>query len=151
MLLQNIWVDIGLVNGTTSTIKDVVWKEGADIKKDLLQVLLVAVNWYNGPALFTSSNSKKVVPIFSTFCKWEGFKGTYLCCQFPIVLAFILTIHKSQGLMLDQVVLDISRKEYTAGLTYIGVLWVKKLSGLIFERGFNKELFSPTAGVNKQA
>ena len=50
-----------------------------DIKKDLLQALLVAVNRYNRPALFTGSNSKKVVPIFPTFYKWEGFKGTYLC------------------------------------------------------------------------
>ena len=78
MLLQNIWVDIGLVNSATSIIKDMVQKEGADVKKDLLQALLVAVNQYNGPALFTGSNSKKVVPIFPTLCKWEGSKGTYL-------------------------------------------------------------------------
>ena len=69
---------MGLVNSTTSIIKDIVQKEGVDIKKDLLQVLLVAVNWYNGPILFISSNSKKVIPIFPTFCEWEGFKGTYL-------------------------------------------------------------------------
>ena len=79
MLLQNIWVDMGLVNGTTSTIKDVVWKESVDVKKDLLQALLVAVNRYNGPTLFTSSDGRKVVPIFPTFCEWEGFKGTCLC------------------------------------------------------------------------
>ena len=34
MLIQNIWVELGLVNGTTSTVEDVVWKEHADIKKD---------------------------------------------------------------------------------------------------------------------
>ena len=78
MLLQNIQVDMGLVNSAISTIKDMVQKEGIDVKKDLLQALLVAVNRYNGPALFTGSNSKKVVPIFFTFYKWEGSKGTYL-------------------------------------------------------------------------
>ena len=46
-------------------------------------------------------------------------------------------------------VLDISRKERTIGLTYIGVSRVKKLLGLMFEQGFNKELFNPTAGANK--
>ena len=51
--------------------------------------------------------------------------------------------------MLDRVVLDISRKECTIGLTYIGILRVKKLLGLIFERGFNKELFNPMASMNK--
>jgi ATP-dependent DNA helicase PIF1 len=44
MLLHNIWVEMGLVNGTTGTIEDVVWKEGADVKKDLPQALLVAVD-----------------------------------------------------------------------------------------------------------
>jgi ATP-dependent exoDNAse (exonuclease V) alpha subunit len=101
--------------------------------------------------LFTSSNSRKVVPIFPTFCEWEGFKGTYSRYQFFIVLVFALTIYKSQGLTLNQVVLNISRKECTVGLTYIGISWVKKLLGLIFKQGFNKELFSPTAGTNKQA
>ena len=84
-----------LVNSTTGIIEDVVWKEGADVKKDLPQALLVAVNRYNGPALFTSSNSKKVVPIFSTLCKWEGSRGTCSRYQFPIVLAFAFTVYKS--------------------------------------------------------
>ena len=78
MLLQNIWIDIDLVNGATSIIKDIIQKEGADIKKDLLQALLVTVNQYNEPALFTGSDGKKVVPIFPTLYKQEGSKGTYL-------------------------------------------------------------------------
>ena len=85
-------------------------------------MLLIVVDWYNGPVLFTSSDSKKVVPIFPTLHEWEGSKGTCSRHQFPIVLAFTLTIRKSQGLMLNQAVLDISSKEHTIGLTYIGVL-----------------------------
>ena len=34
ILIQNIWVKLGLVNGTTGIIKDIIQKEGADIKKD---------------------------------------------------------------------------------------------------------------------
>ena len=63
---------MGLVNGTTNTIEDVVWKEGANIKKDLPQALLVAVNQYNRPALFTGSNGKGVVPIFFILCEWSS-------------------------------------------------------------------------------
>jgi hypothetical protein len=40
MLIQNIWVELGLVNGTTGTVEDVVWKEHADVKKDQPQALL---------------------------------------------------------------------------------------------------------------
>ena len=34
ILIQNIQVELGLVNGTTGIVKDVVWKGHADIKKD---------------------------------------------------------------------------------------------------------------------
>ena len=34
MLIQNIWVELGLVNSTTGIVKDVIQKEDADIKKD---------------------------------------------------------------------------------------------------------------------
>jgi ATP-dependent exoDNAse (exonuclease V) alpha subunit len=64
---------------------------------------------------------------------------------------FAFTIYKSQGLILNQAVLNISRKEHTIGLTYISISWAKKLLGLIFKQGFNKELFNPIASVNKQA
>jgi len=36
MLIQNIWVELSLINGITSIIKNVVWKGHADIKKDRL-------------------------------------------------------------------------------------------------------------------
>ena len=139
MLIQNIWVELGLVNGTTGTIEDIVWKGHADIKKDQPQLLLIAVDKYNRPALFTWQDGKKVIPIFSVLREWEGIKGSCSRCQFPITLAFALTIHKSQGLTLNRVVLDIKEKDKTAGLTYVAILRVKKLLGLIFERGFDKE------------
>ena len=53
ILIQNIWVELGLVNGTTGTVEDVIWKGHVDIKKDQPQSLLIAVNGYNRPALFT--------------------------------------------------------------------------------------------------
>jgi hypothetical protein len=48
------------------------------------------------------------------------------------------------------VVLDIKDKDKTAGLTYIAVLRVKKLSGLIFKRRFNKERFQPSTSKAKE-
>ena len=78
ILIQNIQVKLGLVNGTTSIVKDIIQKGHADIKKDQPQLLLVTVNRYNGPALFTQQDSKKVVPIFSILYKQEGIRGSYL-------------------------------------------------------------------------
>jgi hypothetical protein len=49
------------------------------------------------------------------------------------------------------VVLDIKEKDKTARLTYIAILRVKKLSGLIFERGFDMELFQSSTSKTKEA
>ena len=78
ILIQNIQVKLGLVNGTTSIVKDVVQKGHADIKKDQPQSLLIIVDRYNRPALFTRQDSKKVVPIFSMLYKQEGIRGSCL-------------------------------------------------------------------------
>ena len=78
ILIQNIWVKLGLVNSTTSIVKDIIQKGYADIKKDQPQLLLIIVNRYNGPTLFTWQNSKNVVPIFSMLYKQEGIRGSYL-------------------------------------------------------------------------
>ena len=53
ILIQNIWVELGLINRTTGIVKDIIWKEHTDIKKDQPQSLLVTINRYNRPALFT--------------------------------------------------------------------------------------------------
>jgi len=151
MLIQNIWVELGLVNGTTGTVEDVVWKGHADIKKDQPQSLLIAVDGYNGPALFTRQDGKKVVPIFSVLREWEGTRGSCSRRQFPITLAFALTIHKSQCLTLNWVVLDVKEKDKIAGLTYVAISRVKKLSGLMFERGFDMERFQSSTSKTKEA
>ena len=78
ILIQNIWVKLGLVNGTTSIVKDIIQKGHADIKKDQPQLLLITVDRYNGPALFTQQDSKKVIPIFSMLYKQEGIRGSCL-------------------------------------------------------------------------
>ncbi len=53
MLIWNIQVKLGLVNNTTNIIKDIIQKGYVDIKKDQPQSLLIVVDRYNGPALFT--------------------------------------------------------------------------------------------------
>ena len=112
----------GLVNSTTGIVEDIIQKEDADIKKDQPQALLITVDSYNRPALFTQQNRIKIIPIFFVLYKQEGIRGSCLRRQFLVTLAFALTIYKSQGLTLNQVVLDIKEKDKIAGLTYIVIL-----------------------------
>ena len=46
------------------------------------------------------------------------------------------TIHKAQGLTLDKVVIDIGKKELSAGLTFVACSCVRRLSDITFDPPF---------------
>ena len=53
--------------------------------------------------------------------------------QVPLKLSWGITIHKSQGLTIPNAVIDIGPKENVAGLAYVVISRVCKLSDLIME------------------
>ena len=57
--------------------------------------------------------------------------------QFPLTLAYYITIHKSQGATLEKAVLDISQRDFQSGLTYVAASRVKSLQGLMFDVPFS--------------
>lgn len=58
----------------------------------------------------------------------EEVLGTFT--QFPLRLAWAITIHKSQGMTFSNVIIDIGRGAFTAGMTYVALSRCRTLQGI---------------------
>lgn len=59
--------------------------------------------------------------------------GTF--SQFPIRLAWAITVHKSQGMTFDKLYIDLSRGMFASGQLYVALSRVRSLDGLYLSRG----------------
>ena len=50
--------------------------------------------------------------------------------QFPLILAFVVTIHKCQGLSLDCAMMELSDQVFSPGMAYVALSRVKQLENL---------------------
>ena len=116
MLSSNIWVEMGLVNGAMGTVKAICY--GNDGSPPHLPVAVTVIfDSYSGPTLPDGT-----VPITPLRRSWfsSGVNSSRL--QLPLKLSWAVTVHKSQGLTLDRAVIDIGKKEFCAGLTFVAFL-----------------------------
>jgi ATP-dependent DNA helicase PIF1 len=70
------------------------------------------------------------VPIVPVTARWDD------RTQLPLTTAWAITIHKSQGLTLARVVIDLGPKDFSAGLSFVAISRVKTLKGLAFHSPF---------------
>ena len=147
ILTTNLWTEKGLVNGSIGTIIDILWDTGQEPSVSIPSLLLVYFKEYSGPDF--PSYGSKIVPIFPVTHQFN-YKGVPCTRkQFPLRLAYAITVHKCQGLTLLRAVLNIDQKEHCLGLSYVAISRVKALDGLMFESPFDFSRFtvqdSPTA------
>ena len=106
MLTTNIWTEMGLVNGSIGTICDFEWNQGSDLATSLPSFLIIRFDTYSGPVF--EGLSPGVVPIFPVSRAFELKGVSCTRIQYPLRLAYAITVHKSQGLTLEKAVLNLN-------------------------------------------
>lgn len=110
MLLKNLDFDKGLINGSCGEVKE--------INDEYVLVY------------FDNGQSTKITRHDFEFYNNE--KLIALRRQFPLRLAYGITIHKSQGMSLDKLVVDCSRI-FEKGQAYVALSRIKTLNGLYLQ------------------
>lgn len=145
MLLANTQTETGLVNSATGYLYDIEWPLGTiNLRGILLQALIFRIKRvsYSSPILQELDNRYVTVPLFRTKRTFYRSGQEYQREQFPIRVAFAITVYKAQGITLDKAVVDITTREFTSGLRYVAVSRVKTINTLMFEKLFDFSLFT---------
>ena len=116
MLRRNIDVTLGLVNGAIGTVQTI-------------QCSIDEANKYDSVTILFQNNQEHCLKRVST--KFEVFSKAFVIrSQFPITVAYSITIHKSQGLTLNNVLTDIGNSVFTCGQAYVALSRVTTIEGL---------------------
>ena len=127
MLTANFWVQAGLVNGAMGTVVAICYDEAGESPPNLPVAVTVRFDSYCGPTL--PDGTVPIIPLRRTWLSTEKQSSRL---QLPLKLAWAVTIHKCQGMTLNKTVIDVGKKEFSAGLTFVACSRVRQLKDLLF-------------------
>lgn len=125
MLLKNLNFNKGLINGATGTIIELRKNKEGKVEEDE-EVILVQFD--NGIEEVISKH------IFEAYRDGEVVISRE---QYPLRLAYGITIHKSQGMTLDKLIVDCNRI-FECGQAYVALSRIKSIDGL-YLKSFNPQ------------
>ncbi|MCP3661881.1 MAG: AAA family ATPase [Gammaproteobacteria bacterium] len=135
MLTSNLDLSLGLTNGTVGTVVGILYFQDHDEQPDEIPEVLVHFPGYLGESVLP--NHDHVYVVGAKQCTWLDSKGKEMSRWMnPLIPAYGMSIHKSQGQTLERVMLHLGT-EFSAGLTYTALTRVRRVEDLLFYDGFN--------------
>lgn len=118
------------VNGSVGKIVDIKKDEDADIicvelsYRDVVDV--TPHTWEMFRMVYNQSQNRLDSEIIGSFT------------QYPIILAWAVTIHKSQGKTFEKVIIDMDKGAFAHGQTYVALSRCTTLSGMVLKQPIKK-------------
>ena len=130
MLTSNLWVDVGLVNRAMGNHSCHLLSQWED--HPIYQYL----SWSTLTTTLVLLFTMELFPSHPSAAPGHHPEASAHVCNLPLKLAWAVTIHKSQGLTLDKVVIDVGKMEFSSGLTFVACSRVRQLKDLLFTPPF---------------
>ena len=155
MLIRNIAVDEGLVNGAQGFVTGVEFEADHNFPSAIyvafdnnkigasFQRLGMAVN-IDGKIY---NHNVKLSAIDVQF--YGKFDIHWQRTQFPLTLSWATTVHKVQGITLDYAVLDIGATVFQSGMTYVTLSRVRSIHGLALINFEKRKILTSSKSQNE--
>ena len=149
LITRNLCVYHGLCNGTIGIVHDIIVNSKGFVEAVVLKVRRATPpqDGYKGPSFCDGAKgvdpstevlvaiNRRSSEIYDAASKKDEQRE-----QFPLMLAWALTIHKAQGLTLERVVIDAGDDERSVGLLFVAMTRVRHPSHIAF---------SPWPGIDR--
>lgn len=114
-----------VVNGTIAKVKELS-EDGITVQLESgKEVKVEKMTWESKEKTYDSTSRKLETETVGTFT------------QYPLKLAWAITIHKSQGMTFDRMHFDLSGGTFMPGQTYVAISRLRTLDGLTLSRGIH--------------
>ena len=144
MVLRNLWQNVGVVNGALGTLVEIIYKQGqAPPHLPFCILVQLSPTTYSGPSCHPQIPN--CVPICPFPVQWYAKGQLHQRTQLPVVMAWAITIDKSQGLTLEHIVVDLEGRRNEPALPFVACSRTGKESNLMFDikpGTFTYELFT---------
>ena len=127
MLRVNLWIGAGPVNNSFGKVSDIIYLPGQS--PPALPHILCTFQQYTGPPFI--SNLPHSVPTVPIMCVWNTSNGSFSRTQLLLYLAYTITVHRCQGLTLNQAVVYLGTHQQSAGLSFVAISRVRRLVYLV--------------------
>src|SRR5271154_886482 len=112
---------------------------------------MVSVPSYRGPTEWYRADGVLIVPIVPSVARWE--KNGRHCSrkQFPLRLAYAISIHKSQGMTLRKVVIELGLSDFCHGLSFVAISRARAITDIAFLNRIGEQRLKKLGGQNRVA